>query len=393
MNVLSKMYRGTNDFDFPKIAFRAGIVSVVLIILSIGSIVVQGLNLSLDFEGGSSWEVPSAEFTEEQAGEVLAANDASDGARYQRFTMVDGTEVLRITASVDDIDTGTVVARDLAEAAGLDSGDVAVSIIGPSWGADITNQALKSLVWFFLLIGGYLAWRLEPKMALGSLIAVVHDLIITVGVYSIFQLQVTPATVVAFLTILGYSLYDNVVVCDRLQEMTRHHVRGSKYTYTAITRRTLNDTLMRCINTALTAILPIIGLLVVGGVFMGEALLMDFSVALLIGLLLGMYSSVFIAVPLVAVFKERETTFREIREKLIARGVDVSDTSWKEPLGAVPAGLNRKVVASRSTTSPATAAEGESTTSGSSHRGTDMPAPALGITVDGRPPRPRKKRK
>lgn len=392
MSFVSTMYRGTNDFDFPKIALRAGIVSVVAIILSVGSIVVQGLNLSLDFEGGSSWEVPSAEFTEDQAGAVLADNNAADGARYQQFTMVDGTEVLRITASIDDIDAGTAIARDLAAAAGLDPGDVAVSIIGPSWGADITSQALKSLVWFFLLIGGYLAWRLEPKMALGSLIAVVHDLIITVGIYSIFQLQVTPATVVAFLTILGYSLYDNVVVCDRLQEMTRQHARASKYTYTAVMRRTLNDTLMRCINTALTAILPIVGLLVVGGVFMGEALLMDFSVALLIGLLLGMYSSVFIAVPLVGVFKEREPTYKEIRTKLIARGVDVDDTSWKEPLGTVLPGLNRKVTADSRSESSSDGHEHDAS-SGSSRRGTDMPAPALGISVDGRPPRPRKKRK
>ncbi len=372
MSVLRQLYRNTNDFDLPRWSRRLLVVSAILVGASIVSLVTQGLELSMDFEGGSRWEVPSAELDQDDAREVLDEQGVS-GARFQEVTLADGTEVLRISSELQDIDDGARVADELARAAGLEPGEVTVSTIGPSWGADITRQAAMSLVWFTILLGIYLAWRLEPKMALGALLAVVHDILITVGIYSIFRIEVTPATVIAFLTILGYSLYDTVVVFDRLQDGLHRFGRTGQYTFSSIMRRTLNQTLMRCINTSVTTILPVLSMLVVGGFVFGESLLVQFSLALTIGLALGIYSSLFIAAPVTGMLKEREPRWRDIRDRLASKGVDVTDTRWRDPRAYA------RARATGTSASPARPAKGSD-------------APPLGVTVGGHPPRPRKSR-
>jgi preprotein translocase subunit SecF len=263
-----------------------------------------------------------------------------------------------------------------------------VSTIGPSWGADITRQAGMSLVWFLVLIGLYLAWRLEPKMALGALAAVLHDIIITVGIYSVFQIEVTPATVIAFLTILGYSLYDTVVVFDRLHEGLQRFGRTGQYTFDSIMRRSLNQSLMRCVNTSITTILPVLSMLLIGGLVFGEPLLSDFSLALVIGLFLGVYSSLFVAAPVTAMLKAREPRFRDIRDRLANKGVDVTDTRWHDPKAYTRAMTIGSTSASGSGAGPS-GAEGGKPVRGGSRPGE---APPLGVSVGGHPPRPRKSR-
>lgn len=377
MSIFGRLYRNTNDIDFPRISRRLLVISAIAVVASVVSLATQWLELSMDFKGGSRWEVPAAEFDADDADEVLAEQGVP-GARYQEVTLADGTEVLRISSDLQDIDEGAAVADALAEAAGLDPGDVTVATIGPSWGADITRQAGMSLVWFTILLGVYLAWRLEPKMAVGALAAVVHDIVITVGIYSILRIEVTPATVISFLTILGYSLYDTVVVFDRLQDGVHRYGRSGQYTYSTIMRRTLNQSLMRCVNTSITTILPIVAMLVIGGLVFGESLLIQFSLALAIGLFLGIYSSLFVAAPITRMLKEREPRFREIRERLAAKGLDVSDTRWRGPSG-------------ETRTSP-TAAGGAAGAGGGRSGGRPGDAPPLGVTVGGHPPRPRKTR-
>jgi len=372
MSTLRRLYRNTNDIDFPKIWKRMLVISAILVAASIVSLATQWVELSIDFEGGSRWEVPAASFDADDAAAVLDDEELSD-VRYQEVTLADGTEVLRISSELHDIDEGARIAGALADAAGVEPGEVTVSTIGPSWGADITRQAGMSLVWFTILLGVYLAWRLEPKMAVGALAAVLHDVIITVGVYSIFRIEVTPATVIAFLTILGYSLYDTVVVFDRVQEGLRRYGRTGQFTLPTIMRRALNETFMRCINTSVTTILPVIAMLVVGGFVFGEALLVQFSLALAIGLFLGIYSSLFVAAPITAMLKEREPRFQDIRDRLAGKGVDVSDTSWREPRAAGRTGVEA-----------AAASSGAST--GRSE------ARPLSVNVGGHPPRPRKSR-
>ena len=379
MGVGYDLYRGRNDFNFPRYWKLMLGVSALLVAISVGSLLTRGLDLSIDFEGGTVWEVPSQALTQAQAEKALAPFGADAAEKFQEATTADGTRILRISGRVDSVETGTKAAAALASAAKLPTGDVKVTTVGPSWGKDITRQARLSLVIFMVLIAAYIAWRLEPKMAVAAIIAVVHDVVLTVGVYSVFQFQVTPATVISFLTILGFSLYDTIVVFDRVQENAVRLGRTGQYTYTAIMRRSLNQVFMRSVNTTFITLLPVVSMLVVGQMIFGQATLGDFSLALLIGLASGAYSSLFVAAPLTAYLKEREPRFAEIRKRLVAKGVDVSDTAWH--------GITTGSVAARRQ-APAAASGGATATA------TRPDAAEVSLaTFGGHPPRPRKKKK
>jgi preprotein translocase subunit SecF len=370
MSLISDVYGNRNDLNFVRTWRPFGIVSIVLVAIAIGSLIFQGLHLSIDFEGGSLWEVPSSSITISKAEDVLAQFGDTAAEQFQEATTSDGVRVLRVSGRVNTIEESQKVADALAKAAGIDSTAVAVTTVGPSWGKDITRTARNSLIIFMVLVASYIAWRLEPKMAIAALVAVIHDILLTVGFYSLFQIEVSPATVIAFLTILGFSLYDTIVVYDRIQENDIRLTRTGQYTYTTVVRRSLNQVLMRSVNTTIVTLIPVLTMLVIGQYVFGEPTLGDFSLALLIGLASGAYSSVCVAAPLTAVLKEREPKFIEIRERLVAKGVDVSDTSWKHSHDPVVA-TSGVAAASRSTTQ----------------------APALTTTLGGHPPRPRKKKR
>jgi preprotein translocase subunit SecF len=199
--------------------------------------------------------------------------------------------------------------------------------VGPSWGASLTKDAARALIVFFIVIAAYMSWTLEWRMAVSALLAVVHDVILTLGFYSIFGFEVTPATVISVLTILGFSLYDTIVVYDRVQENAGRYDRQGKYTYNAIMRRSLNQVLMRSLNTTFVAILPVVAILVIGGVIYGQATMLDFSLALLVGLVAGAYSSIAIAAPVVVWLKEREPRYLRIRQRARERGLE-ADADW-----------------------------------------------------------------
>ena len=370
MSLISDVYANRNDLNFVRTWRPFGIVSVILVTIAIGSLVFQGLNLSIDFEGGSLWEVPSNSLTVAKAEGVLSQFGGTAGEQFQEATTSDGVRVLSLSGRVNTIEESQKIADALAKAAGIDSTAVAVTTVGPSWGQDITRTARNSLVIFMVLVAAYIVWRLEPKMAIAALVAVVHDILLTVGFYSVFQIEVSPATVIAFLTILGFSLYDTIVVYDRIQENDTRLSRTGHYTYTAIVRRSLNQVLVRSVNTTIVTLIPVLTMLIVGQYVFGEQTLGDFSLALLIGLASGAYSSVCVAAPLTAVLKEREPKFIEIRERLAAKGIDVSDTSWKH--------FHDADVVGAAVASPV--ANGAK-------------APALTTMVGGHPPRPRKKRR
>ena len=382
MGVGYDLYRGRNDFNFPRYWKLMLGISALLVAVSLGSLLTRGLNLSIDFEGGTVWEVPSKALTQAQAEKALAPFGANAAEKFQEATTADGNRILRISGRVDSVETGTKAAAALASAAKLPTGDVKVTTVGPSWGKDITRQARLSLIIFMVLIAAYIAWRLEPKMAAAAIIAVVHDIVLTVGVYSIFQLEVTPATVISFLTILGFSLYDTIVVFDRVQENSVRLGRTGQYTYTAIMRRSLNQVFMRSVNTTFITLLPVVSMLVVGQMVFGQATLGDFSLALLIGLASGAYSSLFIAAPLTAYLGEREQRFAEIRKRLVAKGVDVTDTAWH--------GVTTGSVAARRQVPAAVGAAAPGTATATATRTDQAVSDA---TFGGHPPRPRKKKK
>src|ERR1035438_4475895 len=211
-------------------------------------------------------------------------------------------------------------AADLASLAHKRASSVSVENVGPTWGNDITHKAVEALIVFLIVISAYISIFFEWKMAVAAIVAVVHDILITVGLYSLLSFLVTPDTVVAFLTVLGYSLYDTIVVFDRVRDNARGLGATGKLSYTDVVNLSMNQTLARSINTSLVAILPILAVLVLGAEILGAVTLEYFGLALLIGLTSGAYSSIFIASPLLAVVKEHEEGYRRIRERLESRG-------------------------------------------------------------------------
>ena len=198
--------------------------------------------------------------------------------------------------------------------------DVSISTVGPTWGDEVSKKAVLALLVFFLVLAIYLSLRFEFKMAMAAIVAVIHDIIFTVAVYSLTQFTVSPATVTAFLTILGFSLYDTVVVFDKVKENERGLlVGGVRSTYSDMANRSLNEVLMRSLSTSLVALMPVISLLVVGAGIMGATALEDFAIALFAGLFIGTYSSVFVAAPLLVLWKERDPKYRALRERKEAR--------------------------------------------------------------------------
>ena len=293
---LRSIFAGRAAIDFrPK--WRVALsVSAVLLIGSVLLLSLRWLNLSIDFEGGGVWEVPvDDDVTVAAARDVLPGS--ADQAKIQLVRGADSGTLLRVQAGTESVDDSPEIAAALAELAGTDPDEVATSTIGPTWGEQITRQALSALAWFFLAVAAYLAWRLEWRMAVGALAAVVHDLVITAGVYSLFGFEVSPATVIALLTILGYSLYDTVVVFDKVLENQEGPV-GAKLADADLVNQSMNQVLMRSINTTITTVLPVLSMLLIGGVILGGTSLSGFALALFIGLLLGTYSSIFVAAPI-----------------------------------------------------------------------------------------------
>lgn len=316
MSAFSKMASFDDDIDFRKV-WRVGLViSAVLVALSIYGIVGRGLVLGIDFEGGTSWDVPTQSLSVQEARDTLrSAGEA--GAKIQAIGR-GGSRIVRVQSVTSDQESQIAISKALAEAADISETEISVSTVGPSWGDQVSSKAQRALVYFFIVISLYMAIRLEWKMAIGALVSVVHDLLISVGFYAVLQIEITPATVIAFLTILGYSLYDTIVVFDRMQENTAKLTAGSKTTYTGMVSLSLNQTLMRSINTTITSLLPVLAMLLVGSSLLGAVALREFALALAVGLTSGAFSSVMIAAPVVAWIKEREPKNRALRERVLA---------------------------------------------------------------------------
>jgi len=254
----------------------------------------------------------------------------------------------RVTVVVPDLPPSPVdeVTNALAEYAGVRPPEVSVSTVGPTWGSDVSEKALRALVIFFVILAVYLSLRFEWKMSAASIMAVIHDIIFTVGVYALFQFEVTPATVTAFLTILGFSLYDTVVVFDKIKEneATLHSIGRS--TYADMVNRSLNQVLMRSLSTTFVALLPIVSLLVIGSLIMGATTLEDFALALLVGLFIGAYSSIFVAAPVLVWWKEKEPRYRSLQERhgraaVAATASPAATEQVGVPVGAAAGGRTR----------------------------------------------------
>ena len=366
MRTLRLLYRGEAPVDFPRLWRRALVVSATLLVIGIGSFAVQGLNLGLDFEGGTSYEVRAPGTSVADAREVMADLGAADA----RIQLVD-QDVLRIRSDIED----PTRSAEIRDALSSRLGPIEVfEQVGPTWGADVTDKAVRALLVFFAVVALYLTIRLEWKMARGALGAVAHDIVISVGFYSLFQFEITPATVIAFLTIMGYSLYDTIVVYDKVREVTGRLGASERYSYTELMNLALNRVTMRSINTSVSSSLPVVSLLVVGWLIMGASALQEFGVALLVGIIIGSYSSLFLASAMVAALKEREPRWLQVTAKLDQRGVGDGPTRTVE----------RQDAAMGDTRS----SERVDGVRGPARRRPQAAAPTGGI-----PPRPRKKRR
>ena len=318
-----RIYRNQLNINFASLWRRSLWISLALVLISVGSFLLRGFNLGIEFEGGVSWELASSETSTEEIRDALRPVGLAD-ARIQSL----GGDLYRIRGEVSETNLAEIreVSAALGELSGVNEDDISYSAVGPSWGSEITNSMRNALIAFFILIPIYIWIRLEWRMTLAALVAVVHDIAVTVGFYALFQLEVTPATVIAFLTILGYSLYDTLVVFDKIRENESRLSASRRHTYTQLVVSATNQVLMRSVNTTITSVLPVLALLVVGSFLLGAVTLQEFAVALLVGLLAGTYSSLFVATPITARLKEREPHWREVRHRLSQHGLAELET-------------------------------------------------------------------
>ncbi len=356
------------------------------------------------------WEVPSTASVA-QVRSVVGA--AVPGFGQATITILTNTQTHQRTVKVEapakltsDATQVAKVQDALAKLAGVSPNDVQLNDVGPSWGSDITSKAIRAVIIFLLVVTAYIWLRFEGKMALAALLALIHDILITAGIYSLSGFQVSPDTVIAFLTILGYSLYDTIVVFDKVQENTRGLASTNRLTYTDTVNLSMNQVLARSLNTSLVAVLPILSILVIGAWVLGATALQDFGLALFVGLTAGTYSSIFIASPLLAVFKEQEPRYAEIRRRLAstapagARRITPAAAATGDLSGTVTDGGSAagRRTAVRDIVEPTTEGEGEvEATEPTRERGPvdaiPMRSPVPPRPGTRPPPRPRKKGK
>jgi preprotein translocase subunit SecF len=309
-----RLYNGEAGFDVVGNSRLIYKITAVILALCLLSIVFRGFNFGIDFEGGNSFRLPGSEQQLEQV--RAAAEDA--GAEVATAQVVGGDTLLLRTGTLDN-DTERAVTEAVAGAAGLEADQVSPESVSAEWGSDITDQALIALVVFLVAVVLFLAVRFEPKMAIGAIAALLHDIIVTAGVYSLIGFEVTPSTVIGFLTILGFSLYDTVVVFDKVDENVKDLERTASMTWSEAANLAVNQTLMRSINTTVIALLPVAGLLFVGAGLLGVGTLKDLALVLFVGLAAGAYSSIVLATPIVADLKEREPEVQALRRRVQAR--------------------------------------------------------------------------
>lgn len=316
-SLASRLYRGEVSYDFVGRRKTWYILSGVLVVISLLSLIFRGIHPSIEFKGGAVFSAPAHGHSVSDARGVFTAA----GVPPEVAQKVGEGQIRIQTAAIDPADPTktTRLQQALATRLGVARDDVAVSQVGPSWGSQITRKAIQGLVIFLVLLFIVLSVRFEMKMALAAFIALIHDIVITAGVYSLVGFEVSPGTVIALLTILGYSLYDTVVVFDKVRENTAGLAGGSRMTFSQAANLALNQTLVRSINTSIIGLLPVASLLFIGAGLLKAGTLKDLALALFIGLMCGAYSSIFTATPLLCDMKEREPAMRALARRVESR--------------------------------------------------------------------------
>ncbi|MDA1360408.1 protein translocase subunit SecF [Glycomyces luteolus] len=329
--ILSQLYRGETDFQFVAARKKFYIASAVILGALVVVMLVKGFVLGIDFAGGVQYSVPATDSSVSLDDVENAAADAgAEVASGQIAGSGDGRAFIIRVGELDS-DEQTAVRTAIAEEAGVGVDSISVSEVSATWGASVSKQALIALIVFMVLVSLFIWIRFERRMAVAAFGALMHDLVLTAGIYSLVGFEITPSTIVGMLTILGYSLYDTVVVFDKVQENTAQLLQTRSKTFAEGVNDAINQTLMRSINTTIIGVLPVAALLFVGVGILGVGTLKDLALVLFVGMIVGAYSSIFLAAPWVVDMAERSAVYKRHNQKIANKraGTDAEDEGAK----------------------------------------------------------------
>ena len=320
-----RLYRGEANLNIIGRRNRWFAIAAILVLLALGSFIIRGFHLGIEFSGGTQFIMPASVGTQADAqsavSRAIAAADVPPDTQVSIAQKVgngaDATYTVRTSSLTQE--EATAVKAALVTDTGVPDEDISDNRVSAAWGEQVTRQALIGLGIFLVLVMGYLVVRFEWRMAVAAVSSLLLDLVLTAGVYSLVGFEVTPSTVIGFLTILGFALYDVVVVFDKVQENTRGITASTTQTYAEAANLAVNQTLMRSINTGLVALLPVGGLLFIGAGLLGAGTLKDLGLVLFVGMGLGVLSSIMFASPLLTVLKDREPRIKSHKARVLAR--------------------------------------------------------------------------
>jgi len=351
-----KLYRGEVSINFVGRQRLWYAISGLILVVCIVALLVRGLDFSVDFKGGAVFTFPASSTTSLSQVQNAVTDGGVSGAIVQQVNgQTNGWQVQ--TKALTGPQTVTLE-NTLSSKLGVNTNSISVTTVGPSWGSQISGKALEALIAFLIVIVGYLSIAFEWKMAIAAFVALLHDLVIATGIYALAGFQVSPATVIGLLTILGYSLYDTVVVFDKVRENTAGLLGGARTTYSQAANLALNQTLVRSINTSLIALLPVAAILIVATALLGaNNELEELALVLFVGMLSGTYSSIFIATPVLCDLKEREPQYRALAKRVAVRAS--GGRAAKRAVAKAQSGTRTRPGAAAAELSPAQLAEEE----------------------------------
>lgn len=313
--ISERLHRGELNVDFVGRRKLWYTLSVLVLVAALGGLLGRGLHLGIEFQGGALYTINQPGISVKEGTRAAQEHSAGDQAIVQKV----GKDRLRVQLSGTTSEQSKQVKHDLAKDLKVPSNKIDTQVVGPSWGKEVTKKSVTGLIIFMILVVIYLSIAFEWRMSVSAVIGLLHDLVITVGVYALVGFEVTPGTVIGLLTILGYSLYDTVVVFDTVRDNTRNLTGQNRRTYSEASNLGLNQALVRSINTTVVALLPVSALLFIGGGLLGAGTLNDIALALFIGLTAGAYSSICLVTPFLAALKERDPAMKALHRKVMAK--------------------------------------------------------------------------
>lgn len=349
MSFFSRLYRGETRINFISTRKRWYAASAVLVLICTLSFIFRGFNEGVEFKGGSSFQIPvsGTSITTSQVATAFTDAGHSPAEAPQKVGSGGNKQIVVNTETLTPAQQNHVVSS-VGKSLGISATKISPKTFSSRWGHDTTVKALQGLVVFLIAVSIYISLRFQWRMAVGGMIALLHDLMVAAGIYSIVGFELTPSTIVGLLTILGFSLYDTVVVYDKVAENAKDILAGSRTTFSEAANTAVNQTLMRSINTSLIALLPVAGLLFVGAGILGVGTIKDLALILFVGLASGAYSSLFLATPIVVDLTERDPQYKALTKRVTAK-------RSSEARKAQEAELTGAAVAPRRTGAPAPA--------------------------------------